>query len=498
MSTTPPHTVSLDALLGDFVAAPPVAVSGLRLDGRDIRPGDAFVAVQGLTSHGLDFVTQAVERGAGAVLFDPAEAAAPSLPPGIVAVAVPALKARLGEIADRCYGSPSARLSIAGVTGTNGKTTCAWLLASAASALGARTAYVGTLGAGFPPSVAATTHTTPDVLGVHRVLSEVAAAGAARAAMEVSSHALDQGRLDAVRVEIAAFTNLTRDHLDYHGTLQAYAAAKRRLFAIPGVAHAVINVGDPVGREFAAGLPPAVELTAVSVGARARVAAARTLTVTAVEPSTTGIELTVEGDFGERTLCSPLIGDFNAENLAVVLGVLLAWGHPVDAAVSALAATPPPPGRMEAFTTAAGALAIVDYAHTPDALAKVLAAARRHASGRLRVVFGCGGERDTGKRALMGGIAESLADEVFVTDDNPRREDPERIVAMILGGMAEPSRAQVIHGREAAIAAALAGTATGDVVVVAGKGHERKQFIGTEAREYSDRDCVSELAGRAA
>lgn len=315
MSTTPPPTVSLDALLGDFVAAPPVAVSGLRLDGRDIRPGDAFVAVQGLSSHGLDFVTQAVERGARAVLFDPAEAATPSLPPGIVAVAVPALKARLGEIADRCYGSPSARLSIAGVTGTNGKTTCAWLLASAASALGARTAYVGTLGAGFPPSVAATTHTTPDVLGVHRVLSEVASAGAARAAMEVSSHALDQGRLDAVRVEIAAFTNLTRDHLDYHGTLEAYAAAKRRLFAIPGVAHAVINVGDAVGREFAVALPPAVELTAVSVGAHAGVAAARTLTVTAVAPSTTGIELTVQGDFGERTLCSPLIGDLDRKSV---------------------------------------------------------------------------------------------------------------------------------------------------------------------------------------
>jgi len=498
MSELRQHSVGLDWLLGGLAAAPPVAVAGLRLDGREIRPGEAFVALKGLSSHGLDFVSQAIERGARAVLFDPAEAKAPALPAGVVAVAVPALKAQLGEIADRCYGAPSARLSIAGVTGTNGKTTCAWLLASAASALGSKTAYVGTLGAGFPPSVAATTHTTPDVLGVHRILSEVVSAGAVRAAMEVSSHALDQERLAAVRVEIAAFTNLTRDHLDYHGTLEAYAAAKRRIFSIPGVAHAVINVGDAIGREFAAALPPGIELTAVSVGAPAGVAAARTVTVTAIEPSTTGIELRLRGEFGERTLRSPLIGDFNAENLAVVLGVLLAWGHPVDAVVAALGRAPPPPGRMEAFPTATGALAIVDYAHTPDALAKVLEAARRHATGRLRVVFGCGGERDTGKRALMGGIAERLADEVFVTDDNPRREDPERIVAMILGGMAEPARAQVIHGREAAIEAALAGAASGDVVVVAGKGHERRQYIGTQAREYSDRDCVSRLAGRAA
>jgi UDP-N-acetylmuramoyl-L-alanyl-D-glutamate--2,6-diaminopimelate ligase len=489
---------SLDELLAGLAAAPPVKVAGLKLDGRKVRPGEAFVAVRGLRRHGLDFVSQALEHGARAVLFDPAEATAPALPEGVVAVAVPALAARLGEIADRCYGSPSARLSIAGVTGTNGKTTCAWLLASAASALGSKTAYVGTLGAGFPPDVEATTHTTPDVLGVHRILADVVAAGGVRAAMEVSSHALDQDRLAGVRLEIAAFTNLTRDHLDYHGTLEAYAAAKQRLFAAPGLAHAVINVGDPVGREFAAALPPGIELTAVSVGSQPAVVAARTVTVGAVQPSMDGIELSVQGDFGQRTLRSALIGDFNAENLAVVLGVLLAWGHPVDAALAALAAAPPPPGRMEAFPVAGGALAIVDYAHTPDALAKVLEAARRHASGRLRVVFGCGGERDTGKRALMGGIAERLADEVFVTDDNPRGEDPRQIVEMILSGMATPSRARVIHGREAAIAAALDGASDGDIVVVAGKGHERQQVLGAEVREYSDRDCVSRLAGRAA
>jgi UDP-N-acetylmuramoyl-L-alanyl-D-glutamate--2,6-diaminopimelate ligase len=497
MSATPPYTVRLDELLAGLAEAPAIEVGGLRLDGRAIRAGEAFVAVQGLTSHGLDFVGQALERGARAVLFDPGEAAAPMLPAGVLAVAVPALRSRLGAIADRCYGSPSARLSIAGVTGTNGKSTCAWLLAEAASRLECRTAYVGTLGAGFPPSLAPGSHTTPDVLSTHRVLAELAGAGAERVAMEVSSHALDQQRLAGVRLEIAAFTNLTRDHLDYHGTMPDYAAAKRRIFGLPGVAQAVINVGDPIGLEFARALPPQVELTAVSTGVAAPTAAGRFVQAVAVQTSATGLRLALRGHFGERELRSPLIGGFNAENLVIVLGMLLAWGHEADAAIEALATAAAPPGRMESFPAQSGALAIVDYAHTPDALAKVLEAARCHAAGRLRVVFGCGGERDAGKRAAMGGIAERLADDVFVTDDNPRREDPERIVAMILAGMQVPAGARVIRDREGAIAAALADTGKGDVVVVAGKGHERQQIVGTTARDFSDRDCVARLAGTA-
>ncbi len=298
-----------------------------------------------------------------------------------------------------------------------------------------RTGYVGTLGAGFPPALDATSHTTPDVLGVHRLLAGLAADGAVRAAMEVSSHALDQDRLAGVPVEIAAFTNLTRDHLDYHGTVEAYAGAKRRIFSLPGVTRAVINVGDEAGRHYAASLPPGVELIAIAVGGEPLPAAGRFVQVTRLEAAATGLVLHLRGHFGERELASSLVGAFNAENLAVVLGVLLAWGHDVDGAIAALAAAAAPPGRMEGFRLPSGALAIVDYAHTPDALAKVLESARRHAAGRLRVVFGCGGDRDRGKRAPMGGIAERLADEVYVTDDNPRGEDPEHIVAMILEGM---------------------------------------------------------------
>jgi UDP-N-acetylmuramoyl-L-alanyl-D-glutamate--2,6-diaminopimelate ligase len=490
---------TLDALLDGFAAAPRLAVAGLSLDGRRLRPGEAFVALRGRSGHGLDFVMQAVGRGASAVLWDPAEAQrAPALPAGVVAVAVPALRANLGEIAARCHGRPAARLAIAGVTGTNGKTTCAWLLALASTRLGRAAGYLGTLGCGRPPALAETSHTTPDVLGIHAALAGLVDEGAERAVLEVSSHALDQDRLAGVPLAIAAFTNLTRDHLDYHGTLEAYAAAKRRIFSLPGLRHAVINVGDPVGLEFARGLPAGIELTAVSVGAGPEVAAARRLSVDTVATVPEGLLLRITGDFGTRELRSPLVGSFNAENLVVVLGMLLAWGHPVDAAFEALAACPAPPGRMESFRTAGGALAIVDYAHTPDALAKVLEAARGHARGRLAVVFGCGGERDAGKRGPMGAIAERLADAVFVTDDNPRGEDPDAIVAAILAGMGSPSRARVERDRAAAIAAAVAAAGLGDVVVVAGKGHERVQVVGREARPFSDRECLLGLGGVAA
>jgi UDP-N-acetylmuramoyl-L-alanyl-D-glutamate--2,6-diaminopimelate ligase len=490
---------TLEVLLDGFAAAPRLAVTGLALDGRRLRAGEAFVALRGRSGHGLDFAGQAVARGARAVLWDPGEGRAPPpLPADVVAVEVPALRERLGELAARFHGRPASRLAIAGVTGTNGKTTSAWLLALASTRLGREAGYLGTLGVGRPPALEETSHTTPDVLGLHAALALLVAGRAERAVLEVSSHALDQDRLAGIAVEVAAFTNLTRDHLDYHGTIEAYAAAKRRIFSLPGVRHAVINVGDPVGLEFARGLPSGVGLIAVSVGESPAIPGARRLCVTAVEPGPRGLALSLEGEFGARRLESALVGRFNAENLAVVLGMLLAWGHGIDEALAALAACSAPPGRMESFRTAKGALAIVDYAHTPDALAKVLEAARLHARGRLVVVFGCGGERDPGKRAPMGAIAERLADTVFVTDDNPRGEDPDAIVAAILAGMAAPDRARVERDRAAAIAAALSGATSGDVVVVAGKGHERVQVVGREARPFSDRECLLALGGEAA
>ena len=278
--------------------------------------------------------------------------------------------------------------------------------------------------------------------------------------------------------------------------MERYAGAKARLFRLPGLEHAVINVGDPVGAQFAAALPAGVELTAVAVGGEVP-AAARFVHVGRTRATDRGLELDIRGHFGERRLRSPLVGAFNAENLAVTLGVLAAWQFDVDASLAALAACRAPPGRMEGYRLPNGALAVVDYAHTPDAVAKALAALRAQARGRVLVVFGCGGERDPGKRALMGEAAERLADRVIVTDDNPRGEDADRIVAMILDGMREPRRALVERDRARAIDAAIAEARPGDAVLVAGKGHEAYQLVGRERRAFSDRERLRARAGGA-
>jgi UDP-N-acetylmuramoyl-L-alanyl-D-glutamate--2,6-diaminopimelate ligase len=489
--------MGLDELLEGIAPAPGLRVAGLTLDSRTVAAGDAFVALRGGRGHGLEHAAEAAARGARVVLWDPGEGRDPGAAAAPVpCIAVNALRDRLGGIADRFYGMPSSRLTVAGVTGTNGKTTCAWLLASAAGRLARRGAYLGTLGAGFPPEVAGAALTTPDVISLHRQLRALADAGASHVAMEVSSHALDQRRIDAVRLRVAAFSNLSRDHLDYHGTMERYAEAKARLFRLPGLEHAVINVGDAAGARFAAALPAGVELTAVAVGGNAP-SAARFVHVVGVRAGERGLDLDVRGHFGDRRLRSPLIGAFNAENLAVTLGVLAAWQFDVDESLDALAACGAPPGRMEGYRLPSGALAVVDYAHTPDALAKALAAVRAHARGRLLVVFGCGGERDPGKRGPMGEAAERLADRVIVTDDNPRGEDGDRIVAMILEGMREPARARVERDRGRAIDAAIAEAGPGDAVLVAGKGHEDCQIVGRERRPFSDRDRLRSRAGTA-
>jgi UDP-N-acetylmuramoyl-L-alanyl-D-glutamate--2,6-diaminopimelate ligase len=486
--------VRLDQLLADVAEAPPIAVGGLAMDSREIRNGDAFVALKGGSRHGLDHVSQAIRQGARAVLWDPEEGRVPA-PAEVAYIAVRQLRDRLGAIADRFYGSPSSGLTVAGVTGTNGKTTCAWLLAGAVERLARRGAYLGTLGTGFPPALESGSLTTPDVVSLHRQLRALRDAGATHVAMEVSSHALEQRRIDGVRMRVAAFCNLTRDHLDYHGTMERYAAAKERLFRLPGLEQAVINTGDPVGAGFADRLAAGVALTAVAVGGSAP-AVPRFVHVSRVIPGDAGLELEIAGHFGSRRLRSRLIGAFNAENLAITLGVLLAWDFGVDEALTALAACAAPPGRMESHRLASGALAVVDYAHTPDALGKALTALRPHARGRVTVVFGCGGERDPGKRALMGEAAERLADRVIVTDDNPRGEDADRIVAMILEGMRQPARARIERDRAQAIGAAVDEARSGDVVLIAGKGHETYQLIGHERRPFNDSECLRRYEAR--
>jgi UDP-N-acetylmuramoyl-L-alanyl-D-glutamate--2,6-diaminopimelate ligase len=497
----------LRALLGGQIDVPAhVEIADLTLDSRAAGPGVAFLAVRGRRAHGLEFAREAVARGARVVLWEPAPGIAPpAFDADVQLVAVPDLSAQAGYIADRFFGAPSAALTVAGITGTNGKTTCAWLLAQALLARGHDARYLGTLGGGRVGEIAAGTHTTPDAVTLQRQLAAWRDAGATHVAMEVSSHALDQERCAGVRFHAAVFTNLSRDHLDYHGDMRAYGAAKARLFDWPTLTARVINVDDEFGIELAGRAHPGARLiltTRRGPGADADLAAlpdALVVRATAVSALPRGLQLEVEAQGHRARLDSPLLGDFNVANLLSVLGVLLALDVPLAEACAALAHCEAPPGRMQASGGGTQPLVIVDYAHTPDALDKALRAARAHCGGRLWCVFGCGGDRDAGKRAAMGRVAASLADQLVVTDDNPRSEDPARIVEAILEGIARCGHVTVEHDRAAAIGAALRGAASGDVVLVAGKGHEDYQIVGPERRPFSDIGVVrAALAGRSA
>ncbi len=491
---------SLAELTAGLIPAPPdMLVTDVTLDSRAASPGALFLACRGRTHHGLKFAGQAIANGARAVLYEPAVGAseqAPEFNSDIYFARVPDLSRHVGTIADRFFGSPSQALTIAGITGTNGKTTCAFLLAQALGFCGRPAAYAGTIGYGMPDSLTESTHTTVDAVSVHRQLAEMRRKGAKYVSMEVSSHALEQGRVNGVRFNTAVFTNLTRDHLDYHGTMDAYGAAKALLFAVPGLAARVINVDDEFGARLAAQNCAA---RLVVTTRKEHFALTEFVRASRVRAETSGLVISIESSWGVGEVSVPLIGDFNVENVLTVLAALLALGVPLVDASNALARCRAPSGRMELFGGRGHTpLAIVDYAHTPDALGKALRAARMHCRGRLHVVFGCGGDRDSGKRPLMGTIAAELADDIVITDDNPRTEDPRRIVAEIIAGVRGPTgpivaratSVRVEHDRARAIKSTLDGAAAGDAVVVAGKGHENYQIYGTERRSFSDQAVI--------
>jgi UDP-N-acetylmuramoyl-L-alanyl-D-glutamate--2,6-diaminopimelate ligase len=467
-------------------------VTDVTIDSRAAVPGGLFLALQGRTSHGLEFAEQAVARGARAVLYeDTPHLTAPRFGAGIFAAAVPNLSQRASLIADRFFGEPSQALTLAGITGTNGKTTCAWLLAQALQLCGRPAAYMGTLGFGRPPTLTPTEHTTSDAVTVQRHLAALKDLGAECVSMEVSSHAIDQDRVAAVRFNTAVFTNLTRDHLDYHGTMEAYGAAKARLFTWPSLVNRVINIDDPFGSQLAR-QPSAARLVVTTQKGADAMGQAQFVRAVRVTPDPAGLALGVETSWGSCDLTVRLIGEFNVDNVLTVLAVLLAWDIPLARAVRALEQCRAASGRMEMFGgRGLTPLAIVDYAHTPDALAKALRAARLHCRGQLRVVFGCGGDRDRGKRPLMGRIAAELADEIIVTDDNPRTEDPVRIVAEIIAGIAGGAPTVIEHDRAVAIRMALERSVPDDVVLIAGKGHEDYQIYGTERRPFRDQAIVT-------
>jgi len=467
-----------------------VPVRALATDSRAIRPGEVFLAFPGGRFDGRRFIAQAIERGAAAVLWDSEdfgwrnEWRVPNLP-------VAGLKAQAGAIAAHVYRNPSANAWVAGVTGTNGKTSCTQWIAQALERCGRRTALIGTLGNGFPGALEQATHTTPDAVSLQAQLRRHVDAGAQAVAMEVSSHGLDQGRVNGMKFDTALFTNLTRDHLDYHGDMERYGAAKAKLFHWPGLANAVINLDDEFGRKLALGLrggTPRVLGFGIGHG---------DIAGHHIDLSTRGLKLEIRTPWGEARLASRLIGGFNVSNLLGTLGVLLTADLKLDDAVAALAQVEPVAGRLEMIRVPGRPLVVVDYAHTPDALAKVLETLRElvghDAGARLICVFGCGGDRDPGKRPLMGEVATRLADLAIITSDNPRTEDPRAIVEQVAAGAHANHEIEI--DRANAIAGAVISATEGDVVLIAGKGHENYQEIAETRIPFSDADAARAALG---
>ena len=483
----------LSELLPDVAGIPvDLSITGLTQDTRSIRAGNAFVAIGGFGTHGLHFVAQAKAANAAVILYEPPAPEELSVP--VDAIAVPHLHARLGVMADRFHGHPSRAMTVVGVTGTNGKTSTVQLLVQAWTLRGMRSGSIGTLGAGLHDALKPTGFTTPLVLQLHALLAELHDAGAQAVAMEVSSHALDQGRVDGVHFDVAVFTNLTRDHLDYHGDMQAYGAAKARLFAWPGLRAAVVNIDDAYGRELCAALPSTTHCIGMSSrGAQADVRADN------IVLGANGINFDLLVGDARFAVQSPLLGRFNVDNLLAVAGILHSLGDVPATIASTLAQLQPIAGRMNRLGGSDGhPLVVIDYAHTPDALEQALVSLRDHAHGRVVCVFGCGGERDRGKRAQMAQIAERNADIVIVTDDNPRSEDGDAIVADIMAGFAHPQSVLVQRDRAAAISRAIVDAGPDDIVLVAGKGHESCQEVAGVRHPFDDTSVARAVLARLA
>ena len=483
-------TQPLAALLKGFVSTiPNVDVTGVQMDSRRVAAGDLFLACKGQAVHGLSYLEQALKNGAVAVAWEPAQGWAP--PSGkIPAVEVENLTHHAGEIAARFFGEPTRQIMTVGITGTDGKTSTAWILAQALEQLGSPCAYLGTLGYGRIGQLQPATHTTPDPVSLQSQFARLRKQGVTAAAMEVSSHALDQDRVAGVYFKTAILTNITRDHLDYHGTVENYAAAKRKLFERNELQALILNRDDAYGSRWIQDFPTATVYGLDGVTPES----GRYVLGRKLQLHRSGICFEVESSWGSGLLQSRLLGRFNAYNLLAALAAILHSGISLERALAALSQVSTVPGRIEAYRSAKAApLVVVDYAHTPQALEQILKAVRAHTTGKLWCVFGCGGDRDRGKRPLMGAAAAQFADEIIITDDNPRSEMPETIVAEIRAGLPAGHPVRVIHERAAAISAAVHAAGPEDVVVVAGKGHEETQIYGADVRHFSDRDFVAQL-----
>ncbi len=474
-------------------------VNALFIDSREASEGGLFMACAGTQGHGVDYMSQACAAGVAAIAWEPT-ADYPLSPQqaadcaDVPLIAVENLHQQLGYIADRFYGHPSHDLHVIGITGTDGKTSCSHFLANALQHDERPTGLIGTLGYGLTGALTAATHTTPDAIRVHQLLHQMREQGAQYVVMEVSSHALDQGRVNGVLFEVAVLTNVSRDHLDYHGDQDTYARAKEQLFYSPGLAHAVINGDDDYGRQWLNSLPQ--DLHCVVYGVNANAADEQMLEISALQLSDDGIDWQVRSPWGEAQLHSHLYGRFNVYNLAAVLSTLAVLDVSWADACRLVEQLQTVPGRMEfcrSNNNSSSPLVIIDFAHTPDALQQVLLALKEHGFGRICCVFGCGGDRDRGKRALMGRAAETLADQLVLTDDNPRSESGDDIIEDILGGIADRQHVHIERDRKAAIAWAIEQGDENTVVLVAGKGDESYQWVGDSKLEFSDRQVVQSL-----
>jgi len=459
-------------------------IGDIQQDSRQIKRGALFIAAEGVKTQGSDYIDQAMESGASAVVF-PGDSPQVYERNNVVFVEILQVRPVVGEIAHRFYGQVTAGMKIIGVTGTNGKSSVTHYIAELACALGTPSAVIGTLGIGKPGELLPGTHTTPDAVSVHRHLAGLFEEGIKLVAMEVSSHALDQFRVGGVQFDVAIFTNLTRDHLDYHGTVQAYEKAKKQLFLSSKVTR-VINIDDITGQRWSREFGSERTLT-YSVQNGVGKASMQAVTPTY---SNEGIQFTLQCGAQSYAAEVSLVGQFSLSNTLAAIAGLQALGYELSGLVVGLGSLQAVPGRMEKLKTSTATpsapMVIVDYAHTPDALSAVLRALRVQCEGALWCVFGCGGDRDPGKRPLMGEIAESLADVVVITDDNPRSEAPEVIVADILQGLSTPDAAFVVQPREAAIEYAISHAEENDIVLLAGKGHEDYQEIKGTRFNFSD------------
>ena len=465
-------------------------VTSITNDSRKVQPGSLFLAVAGEQFDGRQFIAQAVAAGAVAVVYEAKGASPQQWEVDVPCVAVENLQAQQGRIAAEFYRFPSRHLTMIGVTGTNGKTSVTQFIAQAMAEHPC--GVIGTVGYGFLPQLQMGQLTTPDPVSLQSMLAELCEDGAMACAMEVSSHALVQGRVAAVEFDIAVFTQLSRDHLDYHGTMEAYGEAKAQLFASPGLRYGVINCDDPLGRTLIERHQQDYHIIPYS-SQQQNYCEMPGIYVTNCQALTHGFIVDVVTPWGSGQFTTQLLGRFNVDNLLATLGVLGAMEVPLVQALKAISRITTVPGRMQAFGGGKKPTVIVDYAHTPDALEKALTVLRAHCQGKLWCIYGCGGDRDKGKRPQMGAIAEQFADQPIITNDNPRSEVPADIANDIQAGLANPAKTVVLLDREEAITYAVQSASPGDIVLVAGKGHEMTQTIGDRIQRFSDAEIVESL-----